>query len=473
MRIAGADKAIGNVVAWASRDEWADDWTHVLADHLAPVCDDLGIEFDALETTLGSDGYAIVFACAVEDFISRSFGDEQRNAVDEYLKRRGWRESSSGKTYLRALRASVISLYEVVDLVPGRHLVVRDLIRGGDPVRVDERLGSQAAARWDRMALRLLSVGGRPSLAGGALHFPHEVATSLLEAINRTAKQERSAAKRRAKRAGQPEDIPLEKIKAELLPDLAPLFTRTWLLYTLGRISQPPPRMVNFDGHDIVFTEVRYPIRPDTAAEIERRLDKAPLIERAVESEPVWTWLRGKTRPAVEPAKVEKQALSYDSESEDGRWTFARIELKPEALLLTCNSLERAETAKAKLAEMLEGLIGQPLASMQTLEQAMAEHRAKEAQGDDAPETIPPEIAGPLLKQFMDDHYRKCLNQPIGMLDGKTPRQAVRSKKGREQVVAWLKYLENGAARQARDDPSAAYDLTWMWEELGLSEARQ
>ena len=137
MRIAGADKAIGNVVAWASRDEWADDWTHVLADHLAPVCDDLGIEFDALETTLGSDGYAIVFACAVEDFISRSFGDEQRNAVDEYLKRRGWRESSSGKTYLRALRASVISLYEVVDLVPGRHLVVRDLIRGGDPVRVD------------------------------------------------------------------------------------------------------------------------------------------------------------------------------------------------------------------------------------------------------------------------------------------------------------------------------------------------
>ena len=231
--------------------------------------------------------------------------------------------------------------------------------------------------------------------------------------------------------------------------------------------------MVNFDGHDIVFTEVRYPIRPDTAAEIERRLDKAPLIERAVESEPVWTWLRGKTRPAVEPAKVEKQALSYDSESEDGRWTFARIELKPEALLLTCNSLERAETAKAKLAEMLEGLIGQLLASMQTLEQAMAEHRAKEAQGDDAPETIPPEIAGPLLKQFMDDHYRKCLNQPIGMLDGKTPRQAVRSKKGREQVVAWLKYLENGAARQARDDPSAAYDLTWMWEELGLSEARQ
>ena len=73
----------------------------------------------------------------------------------------------------------------------------------------------------------------------------------------------------------------------------------------------------------------------------------------------------------------------------------------------------------------------------------------------------------------MDDHYRKCLNQPIGMLDGKTPRQAVRSKKGREQVVAWLKYLENGAARQARNDPAAAYDLTWMWHELGIADLRK
>ena len=154
MRIAGADRAIGNVMDWACRDDWAEEWSYVLADHLVPVCDDLGIEPEGLESTLGSDGFGIVFACAAEDFLSRSFGDEGRNVVDEYLKRRGWRESGAAKTYLRALRASTMSLYEVVDLVPGRHLVVRDLIRGGEPVRVDERLGSQTAARWDRMALR-------------------------------------------------------------------------------------------------------------------------------------------------------------------------------------------------------------------------------------------------------------------------------------------------------------------------------
>ncbi len=189
-------------------------------------------------------------------------------------------------------------------------------------------------------------------------------------------------------------------------------------MYTLGRLSQPP-HLVNFDGHDVVFTEIGYPLLPDAAVEIERRLHAAPSIERDVRRfcGVDQASRRSAAGGGAVPGRKARAVLRFPSE--DGRWTFARIELKPDALLLTCNSRERAEMAKTKLA-------------------------------------------GPLLRQFMDDHYRKCLNQPIGMLDGKTLRQAVRSKKGREQVVVWLKYLENGVARQARNDPSAAYDFTWM-----------
>jgi hypothetical protein len=475
VRVAGADRAVGNVLAWATGESWAEEWSQVLDGHLAAACDDLGISVEALETALDEDAYGIVFACAMEDFLSRSFGAARGNVVDAYLQRRGWRESASGKVYLRALRGSILSLYEVVDVVPGRHLVVRDLIRGGAALQVDERLGSQNTARWDRLALRLLSLGGKLCLAGGAYHFPHEAASLLLDAVERTAKQERSAARRRAKREGQPEDVPLQRIKQDLLPDLAPIFTRSWLLLTLGHAA--PPRLVNFDGHDLVFTEVRYPILPDAAAEIERRLDRAPSIERDVAGEPAWTWLRQETRPAVAPARQKEaakaSALSYDSESEDGRWTFARIELRCADLLLTCNSVERADVARARLAGLLDGLVGPPLTAMQTMDQALADHQARQGERDAAAETVPPEIAGPVLRQFMDEHYRRCLNQPIGVLDGKTPRQAVRSRKGREQVVTWLKYLENGTARRARHDPSAAYDFGWMWAELGIADRRQ
>jgi hypothetical protein len=66
----------------------------------------------------------------------------------------------------------------------------------------------------------------------------------------------------------------------------------------------------------------------------------------------------------------------------------------------------------------------------------------------------------------------EAIDEPVPMLGNITPRRAARSAKGREQLVTWLKMLENGAARQGR--PSVAgYDATWMWEELGIAELRR
>ncbi len=41
-------------------------------------------------------------------------------------------------TYMKALRTSVMSLYEVSEILPGRSFQARDLIRGGEPVAVSE-----------------------------------------------------------------------------------------------------------------------------------------------------------------------------------------------------------------------------------------------------------------------------------------------------------------------------------------------
>ena len=59
------------------------------------------------------------------------------------------------------------------------------------------------------------------------------------------------------------------------------------------------------------------------------------------------------------------------------------------------------------------------------------------------------------------------------MLDGKSPRQAARSKAGRQKVAEWLKYLENQAAHRAVGGGMPAYDFGWMWEELKIADFRQ
>jgi hypothetical protein len=55
----------------------------------------------------------------------------------------------------------------VVEVKPGQGLVLRDLVRGGESVEVDDQLGSQSAAIWDRIAARVLSIGSPLSLRRG------------------------------------------------------------------------------------------------------------------------------------------------------------------------------------------------------------------------------------------------------------------------------------------------------------------
>src|SRR3546814_1342303 len=85
----------------------------------------------------------------------------QTCALPIYIRRRGWNESGPTKIYLRALRSSVMSLHEVSEVEPGSGFLVRDLIRGGEPLRVSERSASQTLKQWDRIGARVVQVGGK------------------------------------------------------------------------------------------------------------------------------------------------------------------------------------------------------------------------------------------------------------------------------------------------------------------------
>jgi hypothetical protein len=101
------------------------------------------------------------------------------------LDQRGWKESLQARDYLRAWSGSVVSLYEVVAVKPERGLVLRDLVRGGEPVEVADRLGSRSAVLRDRLGARVLTIGASRYLSGGVLHFEQEPAAAVLRVLNR------------------------------------------------------------------------------------------------------------------------------------------------------------------------------------------------------------------------------------------------------------------------------------------------
>src|SRR5207248_7706777 len=90
---------------------------------------------------------------------------------------------------ISALRTSVISLYEVSNIVPDTSFLVRDLVRGGDPILVSERSAIRSLKQWDHIAARVLRVGTQTIIAGGVLPFGRDASDELLNVLRRTSKR--------------------------------------------------------------------------------------------------------------------------------------------------------------------------------------------------------------------------------------------------------------------------------------------
>ena len=184
------DKAIRNLMDWAEQPEWREEQTAVFDAHLTPVCDRIDINQEELVQELEEHGYGgMLFGMVFEDFICRRLPPDDKNIIDDYLKRRGWRESVPGRRYLQQLRDSVLSLYEVVAVAPGHHCDLRDLVCDGETFRIHEHMGTQNLVKWDRLAARVLNMNGQHIFSGGILPFPREASQSLFRVLTESRKQ--------------------------------------------------------------------------------------------------------------------------------------------------------------------------------------------------------------------------------------------------------------------------------------------
>src|SRR6476661_8549984 len=103
--------SLQGLMKWIPRHEWRDRFGDVYDAHLQPACERSRVHVDEVVSILGENFFmTTVWGSAFEDFLTRDF-DGGRNIVEDYLKRRGWKESASTRAYMTALRASVVSLY--------------------------------------------------------------------------------------------------------------------------------------------------------------------------------------------------------------------------------------------------------------------------------------------------------------------------------------------------------------------------
>lgn len=442
------------LMKFLARDKWHSCFEEVFDDHFGPVLEAGDMEFDDLAEMLGDDWAMTLWGCAFEDFLTQEFDVEGVNIVDDYLKRRGWKEGAQAKTYMKALRTSVLSLYEVRDIVPGKSLLARDLIRSGEPITVSEGTATQTLKQWDRIAARIVPVLGKNIFAGGLLPYTPQATDALFDGLRQVF------GKKGAKK--------LPAVADQDLQSVASMFTLSWLFDTLGRTMRQPS-MQNSDGDDLMFHEVRFPLATAmTQKDIAAYVNAIPGM--AQENAELWNWFEDK--PKGRDKIKQAEALSFDTIMDLGLRVLGVVELKGRFLHLSTNSAVRAKKGTVLIQQALGDSVGTPLTEIRTVEQMMAERPPREA--EETASNVPPEIAEQIVHQFLDRQYRETLDQPVGMLGNKTPRQAVKSAAGRQNVAEWLKYLENQSANQPDSaDPMATYSFEWMWEELGVHNLRR
>jgi len=457
---------LSGVRKWLEREEWAEPFDQLLAIHLEEPCEAAGIEMEELPDVIGEVLSSNVFSCVFEDMLSKEL-DDGSNIVDDYLKRRGWKESAPNKRYMTALRSSVMSLYEVSDIVRDQSFLARDLLRGGEPVRVSERLATRGMKPWDLVGLRLVTMGARVEMAGGALPMRREVGEMLRE-VFATFREEMRENVREWQKPANPELEPYA-FDTEVLRRAAFIFTQTWLDDVLQEELDPiQPALANSDGDMIEFTTLRYPLKP--AADRKALADRMAAVPgfRAAGDER-WDW----GGPPVPPAPVDE---AEDVERlvpllPDGSVLLGTVELEGDVLTLATNSPQRAEKGRALLEPVIGPFVGEPVVESKTIEE-MAEQQSAEREAPPS-SGLSPEEERQFVHDTLDRHYRAVLDQPVPALGDVSPRDSARTAEGRERLVGWLKGLENMTAQLEPGSAIASYDVGWIWKELGVSDLRR
>jgi len=350
--------------------------------------------------------------------------DENSTLIDLYIKQKK-NLSVDEHRVLTVMKNSIISLYEVQEVFPEKGLLLKDLLLGGE-FDVKERSATRDLKKWDIYAARLLHIDGQYVMSGSVYPYSLKYKERILDDI-----------------LGEYEEYKEEHPAGTMdmfLKESGDIFNFHWYF----PIQYPPPlKLHTTSGEPMLFSKAVFEIRDGNAVTI--GLSKVKGFEQGKDD---FIW--------------------YDKRNKEGSATIlGRAEIKGDKLILECNSKKRLERGKKMILGALSNALVHKIDTFQDPMEAIKSHKGKSQKSTET--DLPMELQQQIYTQFMQKHCEKWINEKIPALDGKTPVQAARTYEGKKKVIDLLKLFENGEERNKKEG-RPYYDLTWMWERLGLEK---
>lgn len=354
-------QGLDGLARWANRDDWTDLLDEVFDRHFGDVLDEHDLDFDALDDLIGADAADMLWAWCFEDFATVPREADGVTVVDDYLKRRGWKESTTRRRHLEALKASVVGLYAVDGIATRRSVTLVDLLSARPPIVIEDPAVADVLRPGDRFAARLVEISGRMRVTGAMLVFPEPMPALIigtLAALKERYREELLSA------ADAPGAIDDEAIDRSFMRELAPaFFGGAWLGSVLSEQADDETAVaINLDGEPVLFHTLSLPLTQRSAIQrLRARFDDVDGLMR--DGPDRWLW----TLPAGAVPQTEQ--MVYAAYAGDGREVAGRLELKAGTLTLTVNSAGRAVRAESLLRAAAGDLLGGTETTSQTLEQ--------------------------------------------------------------------------------------------------------
>jgi hypothetical protein len=334
------------------------------------------------------------------------------------------------RTYLEALAAAPLRLYEVVEVEPERGLHLRDLLQPDQPVPfVHEVAATRSAEPGLILGARLLALDGRHQLGGAVYPLSRLGALEILDNLE--------APPHLPADADQHAQTPAARLPAAIRD--------TWLI---DRMLPPESRAQPVPAQ--TFVEDRYEIS-DRAA-LESALAACPTMEPDDEGDGWSHW--------PEPDSDEPHYALRPPLDDDG---------KPMPGMLAVKALQQEVTdAARKHFEALAGAAVRFHERKTTHLDAFDAARVPQAGADDTDADRSAEARTAQAQQRYRDAYAGWADAPLPILGNRAPRALLADAAGRARVRLLLALYDETEAELARAARRGAASFDFLRAELGL-----
>jgi hypothetical protein len=345
---------------------------------------------------------------------------------DWFLEERSAHLTPLEREWLSAQEKTWLSIWEVVDVRVGESLTVEDRLTG--EVRlVQEKLASTTLVKRDTILGRVTAFRRWALLCG--VHPRPLPPADAAEVVRRVR------SRLRRKRAVPVDRLQKDKIGFYLI--------RRWeeAVAELDRRRAVPPDLRNTDGDPLVLTVDHFEVNPADRQDVEARLSTLPDVEL--------------------PERDDDESAHFFVRPGDGVMQSTLIgvaRLSRDRMRIESNSRQRADRLRKRIEDVCGGIVRH-----RAREHPNPLHPASRAV-DKAARIQRPEFRQ-LELDFKEQHYADWPDHPLPALDGRTPREAVQTKEGRDVVDLLLKEMEN---LEGRAPAGSRFAFATLRRELGL-----